>query len=167
MKCHSIAAIAAAAAAPVEDLFASQSASQSPSHRPVLSSPKVSILPRAGLLGFSEEQSTSSEASAPDFRIPCIVVRPPSSGRTSREIAAPSISKSRPISDVQPLPRTSSLGDDGRGILSRANFLSHVFDCFPQATASPSVKRLAHLAHLIVRAELLKLARELPGTWAM
>ena len=72
-------------------------------------------------------QSTSSEASAPDFRIPCVVVRPPVSSRSKYEAPESSFSMPRPGSGVQPLPRTTSVGDDGRGTSTLHSFEAHLF----------------------------------------
>ncbi len=115
----SVAAIAAAAAAaPVEYLSSSQPTSHvsTPNARPRLSPPNASFVHQSTLAGHTEDfGSTSSEASAPDFRIPCVVVRPPSSSRIKSEFAAPPFLKSRPSSEAHPLPRTTSIGDDCRG----------------------------------------------------
>lgn len=115
---RSVAAIASAAAAPVGDLSAPESAPyiSQPYRRPLSSPAEHSFAPQTGMTRISEDmQSSSSEASAPDFRIPCVQAPLLSSSRFKSEFTSSPLVKSRPSSDAQPLPRTTSVGDDGRG----------------------------------------------------
>jgi hypothetical protein len=139
-------AAAAVAAAPVEDLSVPTAASRtsSPVQRTLLAPPAASFGAPAAFNNLTEElQSTSSEASAPDFRIPCAAMHTLSSNRGPKDEAVkPTFSKARPGGAAHPLPRTTSIGSDDRGIFFlhfcvRFNILTLCL----QFTASPSVSR--------------------------